>query len=111
MLETLLFLNIDVHMIKEAENRESKVERLKKRREELKKMSRKEKKVKNLSLHNDLARSILYSSTGLARNSMAFLSKNSCFESLQSFIRVKNSCYNVKNSYHISVPKACTVVI
>ena len=46
MLETLLYLNIDVQMIKEAESRESKVERLKKRREELKKMSRKEKKVR-----------------------------------------------------------------
>ena len=45
VLETLLFLNIDAQMIKDAENRESKVERLRKRKEELKKMSRKERKV------------------------------------------------------------------
>eukprot|EP00794_Sanderia_malayensis_P005157 gene5157-5807_t len=53
VLETLLCLNINSQMVKEAENRESKIERIKKRKEEVKKMSRNERKRKKMEVKLD----------------------------------------------------------
>lgn len=53
VLETLMCLNINSQMVKEAKNRESKIERLRQRKEDVKKLSRKEKKRKKLETQLD----------------------------------------------------------